>query len=302
MQGILIVNKPRGMTSHDVVSRIRRLFGTRQVGHTGTLDPDAEGVLPILIGRATKLSDILTAETKRYKARVRLGIETDTYDASGTVIKTVEPKVSREEIILTAERFLGKQNQIPPMYSAIKQGGKKLYELARKGVEIERPAREITIYSLTCEEFNSDLSSFSMTVECSKGTYIRSLCHDLGKALGCGAHMEGLVRTASGSFTLENAYTLEEIAECIENETAENLLISICDALSAYPEIVVSEENAQTIRNGLRLRSEQLTKDNLPEGMWVRFSDASGLLCLSSVMRDESGTLVFKIEKTFYSV
>ncbi len=301
MQGILVVNKSKGMTSHDVVARIRRIFKTRQVGHTGTLDPDAEGVLPVLIGRATKLSDILTSEEKSYIARVRLGIVTDTYDITGTVKEENAVNVTEDDIKKTADEFLGIQMQIPPMYSAIKIDGKKLYQLAREGIEIERPAREIEISKISCFDFDLKSNSFSLEVCCSKGTYIRSLCHDLGKKLGCGAVMAELLRTKSGAFTIDMAHTLEEISESVEKGEAEKLLISIDSALYAYPKVLVSEENAKKIRNGLRLRTNQLGIGDAKEKDVFRFYDSQGLLCLSSVIRDEAGNLVLKLEKTFFN-
>ena len=301
MQGILVVNKSKGMTSHDVVARVRRIFKTRQVGHTGTLDPDAEGVLPVLIGRATKLSDILTSEEKSYVARVKLGLVTDTYDISGAVKEENTVNVTEEDIKKTADEFLGVQMQIPPMYSAIKIDGKKLYQLAREGIEVERPAREIEISKISCFDFDLKNSSFSLEVCCSKGTYIRSLCHDLGKRLGCGAVMSELLRTKSGAFTIDMAHSLEEISESFEKGEAENLLISIDAALGAYPKVLVSEENAKKIRNGLRLRTNQLGIGTAKENDVFRFYDSNGLLCLSSVIRDDSGSLVLKLEKTFFN-
>lgn len=300
MQGILIVNKPKGMTSHDVVAFVRRTFAMRQVGHTGTLDPDAEGVLPVLIGRATKLSDLLTADEKSYTARVQLGIITDTYDMSGTVRETGPVNVSEQELSDVLREFLGKQKQIPPMYSAIKMNGKKLYQLARQGVEIERPPREITVRRLQVRDFDTKNNSFSLEIDCSKGTYIRSLCHDIGQRLGCGACMAELVRTRSGSFTIEQSFSPEEIAQKAQEGCAEEILISIEDALCRYPKLAVSEENATKIRNGLRLRTEQLGLA-AQVGDFFRLYDRSGLFCLISVIADDAGTPIIKLEKTFFS-
>lgn len=301
MQGILVVNKSKGMTSHDVVARVRRIFKMRQVGHTGTLDPDAEGVLPVLIGRATKLSDILTSEEKSYIARVRLGLITDTYDITGTVTEENTVNVTEEDIKKAAEGFLGKQMQIPPMYSAIKIDGKKLYQLARAGIEVERPAREIEISKISCFDFDLKNNTFLMQIDCSKGTYIRSLCHDLGKNLGCGAVMAELLRTKSGAFTIDMAHTLEEISEGAEKGEAERLLISIDSALGTYPKVTVSDENAIKIRNGLRLRTNQVGIGDAKVGDSFRFYDSQGLLCLSTVICDGTGTLVLKLEKTFFN-
>ena len=300
MQGILIVNKPKGMTSHDVVAFVRRTFAMRQVGHTGTLDPDAEGVLPVLVGRATKLSDLLTADEKSYTARVQLGVITDTYDMSGTVRETRPVNVSEQELSDVLKEFLGKQKQIPPMYSAIKMNGKKLYQLARQGVEIERPPREITVCRLQVRDFDTKNNSFSLEIDCSKGTYIRSLCHDIGQRLGCGACMAELVRTRSGSFTIEQSFSPEEIAQKAQEGCAEEILISIEDALCRYPKLSVSETNAAKIRNGLRLRAEQLGL-TAQVGDFFRLYDKNGLFCLISVITDDAGTPIIKLEKTFFS-
>ena len=301
MQGILVVNKPSGMTSHDVVAKIRRIFGTRQVGHTGTLDPDAEGVLPILLGRATKLSDILSADEKEYIARVKLGVVTDTYDISGNVLKQDDVCVTEDDIKNAALQFLGPQKQVPPMYSAIKIDGKKLYQLARAGVEIERPAREIEIKEISCFDFDVENALFSLRVSCSKGTYIRSLCYDLGERLGTGACLAGLLRTKSGRFTLERAYTLEEIEENVSAGEGKSLLISLDEALLDYPLKDVSNENAVKLRNGLRLRTNQLGLDNANVGDVFRLYEDGKLLCLVSVILDNTNTKVVKLEKTFFN-
>ncbi len=300
MQGILIVDKPRGMTSHDVVSFVRRALKMRQVGHTGTLDPDAEGVLPVLIGKATKLSDLLSADEKSYTARVKLGVVTDTYDCTGKVLKTCPVDVTEETIKKAADSFLGRQMQVPPMYSAVKMDGKKLYQLARQGLEVERPAREVTIFGLQCFDFDRATHQFSMKIDCSKGTYIRSLCHDLGQKLGCGAAMAELIRTRSGIYTQQQSYSLETILTSAEANCVERLLISVDEALSAYPAVKLHPENAQKIRNGLRLRTNQLGMDDAKEGEYFRFYDEKDLLCLASVICDESGARVCKIEKTFF--
>lgn len=300
MQGILIVNKPKGMTSHDVVSFARRTFGMRRIGHTGTLDPDAEGVLPILLGNATKLSDLLTAEKKSYTARVRLGVATDTYDISGKILESRTVNVSQTDVQALLKDFIGEQLQIPPMYSAIKINGKKLYQLARQGLEVERRARNITINRLTAYNFAKDNTSFSLDIDCSKGTYIRTLCHDIGQRLGCGACMESLLRTRTGQFTLENAYTLEEIEQRLRANEIQTLLLSVDDVLTRFAKHTVSEENALKIRNGLRLRTEQIGLCAEP-GAYVRLYDRTGLFCLASVLRDGNGKNVIKIEKTFFS-
>lgn len=239
MNGILVINKPRGMTSHDVVSRVRRILHTKKVGHAGTLDPMATGVLVVLVGKATKLSDRMLCEKKRYKAGFKLGVETDTYDITGKVLSEKPVTVSREKISECVDSFRGKISQVPPMYSAIKVGGKKLYELARRGVTVERKPRDVEIYDISlCGENMLDIC-------CSKGTYIRSLIHDIGVHLGCGAVMTELARVASGNFCIENSVTLEEL----EHNGFDNCALSIDEVVDA-PKAMVGGENERKIKNG----------------------------------------------------
>ena len=209
VDGVILINKPMGITSHDVVGRIRRLYGTRKVGHTGTLDPMATGVMAVLIGRATKASDFILAEDKKYIAGLTLGLRTDTLDTTGSVISSSNNIPTQEQFMNCLEKFRGRILQIPPMYSALKVDGKKLCDLARQGIEVERKGREIEIYSLEAERVSH--KEYKLEVYCSKGTYIRTLCDDIGNALGCGGVMNSLERTASGSFKLEDCHTLEEI-------------------------------------------------------------------------------------------
>ncbi|MBR4723262.1 MAG: tRNA pseudouridine(55) synthase TruB, partial [Clostridia bacterium] len=217
MNGIIVIDKPIGKTSHDMVSFVRRLTGIKKVGHTGTLDPDATGVLPICIGRATKAADMLTVSDKAYRTQLVLGKTTDTQDASGKVLKERQVMVTQADIEETVSQFIGEISQIPPMFSAIKKGGKKLYELARQGISVEREPRKVTIYDIVIEEINLDNKTVTLDISCSKGTYIRTLCEDIGEKLGCGAYMNSLVRTKSAGFTLSDSYTQEELAEMKEN-------------------------------------------------------------------------------------
>ncbi|MBQ2696935.1 MAG: tRNA pseudouridine(55) synthase TruB [Clostridia bacterium] len=297
MLGIINLNKPAGKTSHDMVSFIRRTLGLKRVGHAGTLDPDATGVLPILVGKATSLSDLLTEKTKAYEAVVRLGVVTDTYDMSGQVVKTSSLRPSQDAICKAAEGFLGEIAQLPPMYSAIKMNGKKLYELARQGVTVCREPRKVTIYSISCSDYTED--TFRMKVSCSKGTYIRSLCHDLGQILGCGASMESLVRTQSGPFLLENAHTPEAIAAAVEKGTLHEVLLPPETVLSGYEAVSLSEETVVKIKNGLRMRPEQLGITAAKEGDVFRLYDGETLLCLVKAICEE-GSLVLSIDKTFF--
>lgn len=243
--GILIVNKPAGWTSQDVVAKLRGVFHEKRVGHGGTLDPMATGVLPVFVGRATRAVEFFTSAEKEYEAGLRLGITTTTQDTTGTVLKTRPVELDRAALEAVLPRFLGKQQQLPPMYSAIKIGGKKLYELARQGKEVERTPREIEIFSLRLLDGENDLYRFS--VHCSKGTYVRTLCHDLGQALGCGGCMESLLRTQAGCYTLAQSHTMEEIIAA-EDPTA--FLLPVDSLFADSPAVTVTAKQEKKIRNG----------------------------------------------------
>lgn len=254
MDGIFNIYKEKGYTSHDVVAVVRKTLHMKKVGHTGTLDPDAEGVLPVCVGKATKLSDIIMDGRKSYRAVVRLGITTTTEDASGEVLEEKTVDFDEDKIRKTVADFIGEIRQIPPMYSAIKINGKKLYELAREGKEVERKARTVTIYSIAIRKFLPP-DAFEIDVDCSKGTYIRTLCSDIGKALGCGAHMASLLRTKTGAFCLENAIRLGELKTLAEEGRTEEALLSMEQALADYADVVVSEQSEKLLYNGGRIRS-----------------------------------------------
>jgi len=245
MDGFLNVNKPKGITSHDVVDEVRKLVGREKVGHTGTLDPEATGVLPIAIGKATKIIQFLK-EGKEYRATMRLGITTDTQDITGKIItRSEEINISEERIREVFRKFLGKIEQIPPMVSAVKVKGKRLYKLAREGKDVERPKRTVEIYRL--ELLDYEPPDITLEVSCSRGTYIRALCHDIGKALGPGACLRDLVRTKSGIFTLKESHTLEELKNM---SNLEGLLISLNKALTHLPIVKVRKEIRESILNG----------------------------------------------------
>ena len=292
MNGVVNINKPKGFTSHDVVAKLRGILSTKKIGHTGTLDPDAVGVLPICVGRATKIADMLTATEKEYVAEVTLGSETDTQDSSGTILNSAPVNILKEDIIKTAEKFKGEISQIPPMYSAIKHDGKKLYELARAGKEIERKPRNIVIKEIEILEIDLENNKFTMRVVCSKGTYIRTLCHDIGRSLGCFAHMSYLQRTKSGRFTIEKAYTLEEIENAMSNSDL-SFLEPIDKIFEEYPALYLSERKAEKMCNGVRVRTSGLI-----EGTVYRvYDEKQNFLTISQV---EEGAL--KILKTFYQI
>ena len=229
MNGIINVYKEQGYTSHDVVAKLRGILHMKKIGHTGTLDPDAVGVLPVCIGRATKLCGMITDWGKAYEAVMLLGTRTDTQDVSGTVLEQKEVNVTEVQIMDTINSFVGEYDQIPPMYSALKHNGKKLYELARQGIEVERKARRINISSIHVNELNLEdkVKTVTFTVECSKGTYIRTLCEDIGNKLGCGACMQSLKRTRVGLFGTDTSYTLSQLQELADNSKIEDVIIAV---------------------------------------------------------------------------
>ena len=244
LNGIIIVNKEKGFTSHDVVNVMRKILKTIKVGHTGTLDPEATGVLPICFGNATKVADMITLSDKEYIAELKLGIVTDTQDIWGKVISKNEVLVTKEEFERAIKSFIGNIKQIPPMYSAIKVNGKKLYEYAREGKEIDRQERDVTVFDIEILEIKNDTAKIK--VKCSKGLYVRTLCHDIGQKLGCGACMTSLERTKSSVFTLENAYTLDELKEI----DIEKVIMPTEDVFMHLPLFVANEEIEKRLING----------------------------------------------------
>ena len=280
MDGIINVYKPVGMTSHDVVNKIRRIVGTKKVGHTGTLDPDAEGVLPICINRGTKVADMLTVSDKRYTAEFKLGIMTDTLDIGGTVLEERDVNVTKQQIIDAIKRFVGVIEQVPPMYSAIKVGGRKLCDLARKGIEVERKSRTVEIYKINILDVKEE--SFTIDVKCSKGTYIRTLGSDIGEMLGCGAVMTKLIRTQSSIFKAEESVKLE-------NLTPENYCNYVTLAVDLFDaeKITVDEGVLSKVLNGNAIPY------NGVEGNYYKLYDNNDrLLCLSKM---EDGMLKVEI-------
>ena len=253
MDGIINVNNPLGITSHDVVYRLRKILGIKKIGHTGTLDPDAEGVLPMCIGRGTKLAEELTAKEKQYLAELTLGIVTDTQDISGEVLERQDVSLNEEKIKEAIMSFVGDIEQVPPMYSAVKVDGKKLYELAREGKTVELAPRPVTIFAIDIQSVDLRENKVTFLVDCSKGTYIRTLCHDIGKKLGCGGVMSALKRTRSGDFKIENAFTLEEVEEKAKNNDF-SFLIGIDVVLSHYDKVVLADRNARRLCNGIEVK------------------------------------------------
>lgn len=305
MNGVINVYKEKGYTSHDVVAKLRGILRQKKIGHTGTLDPQAEGVLPVCLGTATKLCDMLTDKTKEYTAKMQLGVTTDTLDLTGSILSTGEVTCTESEVLEVMNRFVGKSEQIPPMYSALKVNGKKLYELAREGKEVERKPRPIEIFSLKVCEIAFPYVTFS--VHCSKGTYIRSLCHDMGQALGCGAAMAELVRTRVDRFALADALTLSEIERLRDEGKLLSKIVPVDSVFSHLAHVVVKNECRRLIDNGNAVYPsmflEVKTKENMTEltkeDMKVRIYNEDGLFY--GIYRYEATGRLFKPEKMFLS-
>ena len=284
INGIIVINKEKGFTSHDVVAKMRRILGTRKIGHTGTLDPEAAGVLPVCIGKATKVCDMILNSDKEYIAEIKFGITTDTQDIFGNILEEKSVLLSKGEIENAVMSFEGEIEQIPPMYSAIKVGGKKLCDLARKGIEVERKPRKICIYEINILSITED--SFTIDVKCSKGTYIRTLGFDIGEKLGCGAVMTSLVRTQSAIFTADSSVKLNDL-------TPDNYrdFVIPADRLFDYDKIAVKGDVLRKILNGNSVKFEGIS-----DGKMYRVYDENGrFLCISYA---EDGIL--KVRKMFY--
>ena len=273
MNGILLVDKPQDWTSHDVVAKLRGVFGERRIGHSGTLDPLATGLLVVFLGRATKAVEFSETAEKEYVAHLRLGVETDTQDITGTLLRTSPENPDRSALEAVLPQFCGDIQQLPPMYSAIKVNGKKLYEIARKGGEVERQPRQITIHELTLlGEENGD---YLLRVRCSKGTYIRTLCHDIGQALGCGGVMTALRRTRIGGYDVRDAYTVTALSE-MDRASAESLLLPLDSLFSDLPAVTLSGVNEAHCRNG---RPFSLP---LPDGRYRLYGKDGRLLMIAA--------------------
>ena len=304
--GVIVVNKEAGFTSHDVVAKLRGILRQKKIGHTGTLDPDATGVLPVCLGHATKLCDMLTDKDKTYKAVMLLGKVTDTQDISGKVLEESDVQKMKQdgklddgEILAAIESFVGEYSQIPPMYSALKVNGKKLYEFAREGIEIERQPRLVYIDSI--EDIVIDFPRVTMTVSCSKGTYIRTLCHDIGSKLGCGACMESLKRTRVSSFSLDDALTLDEISELMTSENEiDKHIIAVEDIFAEYVAVNTKEEYDRLIYNGNSLRRNMVDvgeNHKLEDGDKLRVYDSKGTFMGVFIYSQREKML--KVEKMF---
>ena len=272
--GIINVYKEKGFTSFDVVAKLRGILRTKKIGHTGTLDPDAEGVLPVCIGRATKVCDILTDKDKIYEAVMLLGVETDTQDTSGEVLKELPVNVSEKVVREAILSFVGEYAQVPPMHSALKVNGKKLYELAREGKTVERKARNVQIFSIEILEMN--LPRVRMSVHCSKGTYIRTLCHDIGQKLGSGGCMEKLLRTKVGIFELKDTLKLSEINELAKAGVVEEKIISVDELFEDYAKVWTKQAFDVAVHNGNRIEKRMLEEELPANTERLRVYDSEG--------------------------
>ena len=275
LNGVINVYKEKGYTSHDVVAKLRGILKQKKIGHTGTLDPEAEGVLPVCLGNATKLCDMLTEKRKEYIAEFLCGVVTDTQDMTGTVLSRSKTDLTEEAVRTVIMSFLGESDQIPPMYSACKVNGRRLYELAREGKEVERKARRITIYEL--EILGMELPNVTIRVLCSKGTYIRTLCHDIGQKLGCGAAMQSLLRTRVDRFTLADARRLDEIKEFWEKDEIGRILLPVDAMFETLPAITVTPFFLTALQNGNPLYLRQIKgKSGWMDGEQTRVYDEAG--------------------------
>lgn len=286
MNGILIMDKPEGFTSHDVVAKLRGIYHTRRIGHTGTLDPMATGVLPIFIGRATRACEFANGDDKTYVAQMRLGIETDTQDITGEILQTREVRCTEAEVRAACASFVGEIQQIPPMYSAIKIGGKKLYELARNGETVARPPRNITVYSIAVCPLSS--SQYKLTVHCSKGTYIRTLCADIGAKLGCGATLSALRRIQAGAFDIAHARTFAQV-----EENPQGVLAPVDTLFLAHPSYTLDAPGERKCRNGALVPA----KDAQDGTLYRVYGENGAFLMLA---RGEKGML--RTVKSFFEV
>ena len=286
--GVIVINKHEGVTSHRIVQIMRKFFDTPRIGHTGTLDPMATGVLPILVGRAVKASDFLVAEDKEYIAEMTLGVRTDTDDITGEILEKCDEIPSEDKVFESISSYIGEIEQIPPMYSAIKVGGVKLVDLAREGITIERKSRNVKINSIESEKISENV--YKMRISCSKGTYIRTLCHDIGEKLGCGAAMSALERTKSGSFTIENSYTVEDLEKLTIEERAK-LVMPTEELFMDCPAIDVNDFYAKLIRGGTELYQKKLGTC-YAIGQFVRIKHNNVFIALGQIDEYEAGSAV----------
>jgi tRNA pseudouridine55 synthase len=280
MNGVINIYKPEGITSFDVVARVRKLSKIKKVGHTGTLDPAAKGILPVCLGRATKIIDYIMSSTKTYRVELKLGMVTDTYDREGKVLEENPVEASKEAIEEAILHFLGESLQVPPMYSALKVNGKKMYELARQGIEIEREARKIFIYNISIIDIQGAYARFDVC--CSKGTYIRSLCYDIGRNLGCGGMMNALERTSTGPFNMDNCVQLQDLNETNLSE----YIIPLDEVLKEYEALTINDVLAKLIINGVTVQDKTLTAHIKEDKIYRVYNTKEQLIGLALKKKD----------------
>ena len=289
LNGILLMNKPQGFTSHDVVAKLRGILHTRRIGHGGTLDPMATGVLPVFVGGATKAADFAAAQDKEYVAGFTLGYCTDTQDVTGEMLQTSERYAAEYAVKQMVRRFIGPQQQVPPMYSAVKVNGQKLYALARKGREVERPARDIIVHEMELLDFDENAQKGTLRCKVSKGTYVRTLCHDIGQALGCGGTMFSLRRTMAAGFSLEQALPLERV---LSHSEPHSLLLPVDTYFQDRPPLTLPPALEKKVRNGMAF-----PLPGTAEGEYRVYGEDGGFLALSQVRQGVLTTV-----KSFYEV
>lgn len=297
--GILLMNKPQGFTSHDVVAKLRGILHTRRIGHGGTLDPLATGVLPVLVGGATKAADFAAAQDKEYVAGFTLGYETDTQDVTGEVLRRSGQTATRDEVMQAAARFLGAQQQVPPMYSAVKVNGQKLYDLARKGKEVERPARDIFVREMTLMDFDKASQQGTLRLTVSKGTYVRTLVCDLGASLGTFATMHSLVRTRAGAYPLDACHTFDEVERAAQDGTMQDLLLPVDGLFAEHPAVTLTDEGAERIARGAVVFPRQAAGLPETEGALCRVYHNGHFLMLGQVRTLDKGGLGLFVYKNF---
>lgn len=304
MNGVINIYKERGFTSHDVVAIVKRLFRGEKVGHAGTLDPDAEGALIVLLGKGTKLSDYIMSGEKEYRAEITFGAVTDTYDHTGKILEESVPRFSESALADALAAFCGTQMQTPPMYSAIKVNGKKLYELARAGQEIERKQRQVTISAIDLVSFNGKDVAV-VDVRCSKGTYIRSLCHDIGQSLGCGAHMSALTRTRTGAFLSADGVRLDTLKAAFESggqEALAQFVLPMAEALAAYPRCTVKPGMEKLLYNGGKIFPQFFETENPQADIVVVYDAKEHLVGIYEAARaQDTGKVLFLKPRTMLS-
>ncbi len=293
MTGIIILDKPKDITSFGAVARVRRICGEKKCGHSGTLDPMATGVLTVMLGGATRFCELLPSHDKEYLASFRLGTVTDTLDITGTVVETRPVTVGKADVLEALGSFTGEISQLPPMYSAVSVNGQRLYDLARKGIEVERQARTVTVYSADLLESDEEANEYKISVSCSSGTYIRTLIDDIGKKLGCGAVLTELRRTKANGFSVNDSVTVEQLEEAAANGTLESLLIPVENALALYPSVCVTQAQAKRFSNGGEL---DLNRIKCPKMLgYYKVFDPDGVFLGLGEVRDPENLLVKRV-------